>query len=101
MILDAVRSKEEDTVPAVTVPLLLVQGLATSIDALAIGVSVSFLAVDIVFFAFFNCLITLAICVIGCLIGRSLGRLLGKKAAIIGGLVLIIIGVKIFIEGLS
>jgi putative Mn2+ efflux pump MntP len=101
MILDAIRHKEDDETPAVTLPLLMVQGLATSIDALAIGVSVSFLAVDIVFFAFFNCVITLAICAVGCLIGRGLGKLLGKKAAIIGGLVLIIIGVKIFIEGLQ
>jgi putative Mn2+ efflux pump MntP len=101
MIFDALRHKEEDSTPAVTLPLLMVQGLATSIDALAIGVSVSFLAVNIVFFAFFNCVVTLLICAIGCLIGRGLGKLLGKKAEIIGGLVLIIIGLKIFIEGMG
>jgi putative Mn2+ efflux pump MntP len=101
MIFDALRHKEDgESSAAVTLPLLLVQGLATSIDALAIGVSMSFLSVNIVFFALFNCLITLVICAVGCLLGRGLGKILGNKAEIIGGLILIGIGVKIFIESL-
>jgi putative Mn2+ efflux pump MntP len=102
MIFDAVRSKEnaDETPPKITIPSLLVSGLATSIDALAIGVSMSFLAVDIVFFALFNCIVTLLICAVGCLLGRGIGKLLGSKAEIIGGLILIGIGIKIFVESL-
>jgi putative Mn2+ efflux pump MntP len=101
MIFDAVRHKEDGTVAgAVTLPLLLIQGVATSIDALAIGVSMSFLAVNIVFFALFNCLITLLICATGCLLGRWLGKILGNKAELIGGVILIAIGVKIFVESI-
>jgi putative Mn2+ efflux pump MntP len=80
--------------------VLMVQGFATSIDALAIGVSMSLLSVNIVKFALLNCIITLAICAVGVVIGKKAGKLLGNKAEIIGGLILIGIGLKIFIEGL-
>jgi putative Mn2+ efflux pump MntP len=102
MIFDSVKSKNEsvNSPPKITIPSRLVSGLATSIDALAIGVSMSFLAVNIVFFALFNCIVTLIICAIGCLLGRGIGKLLGSKAEIIGGLILIGIGIKIFVESL-
>jgi putative Mn2+ efflux pump MntP len=102
MIFDAIKHKDnpEEASPKITIPSLLVSGLATSIDALAIGVSMSFLAVDIVFFALFNCIVTLLICGIGCILGRGIGKLLGEKAEIIGGLILIGIGIKIFVESL-
>jgi putative Mn2+ efflux pump MntP len=101
MIFDAVRHKDSDEEPPkITIPSLLVSGLATSIDALAIGVSMSFLAVDIVSFALINCLMTLVICAVGCLLGRGIGKLLGSKAEIIGGIILIGIGIKIFVESL-
>jgi putative Mn2+ efflux pump MntP len=102
MVFDAIRHKDnpDESPPKITIPSLLVSGLATSIDALAIGVSMSFLAVDIVFFALFNCIVTLLICAVGCILGRGIGKLLGSKAEIIGGLILIGIGVKIFVESL-
>jgi putative Mn2+ efflux pump MntP len=102
MILDAVRGKEEkeaEKFRGAKIGVLLVQGLATSIDALAIGVSMSLLSVNIVKFALINCIITLIICIFGVTIGKRAGKLLGNKAEIIGGLILIAIGVKIFVEG--
>jgi putative Mn2+ efflux pump MntP len=80
--------------------VLIVQGFATSIDALAIGVSMSLLSVNIVKFALLNCLITLAICAAGIIIGKRAGKILGSKAEIVGGIILIGIGVKIFVEGI-
>jgi putative Mn2+ efflux pump MntP len=102
MIFDAVKSKggEEEKIKGVKFGVLMVQGFATSIDALAIGVSMSLLSVNIVKFALLNCIITLAICAVGVVIGKKAGKLLGNKAEIIGGLILIGIGLKIFIEGL-
>jgi putative Mn2+ efflux pump MntP len=101
MIFDAVRSKEEsDKIKGVKFGVLMVQGFATSIDALAIGVSMSLLSVNIVKFALMNCIITLAICAVGVLVGKRAGKLLGSKAEVVGGLILIGIGIKIFVEGL-
>jgi putative Mn2+ efflux pump MntP len=101
MIFDAVRSKDDtEKIKGVKFGVLIVQGFATSIDALAIGVSMSLLSVNIVGFALLNCLITLAICALGVVIGKKAGKLLGNKAEIVGGLILIGIGIKIFVEGL-
>jgi putative Mn2+ efflux pump MntP len=103
MIVDAVRGKEEreeEKFRGARFGVLMIQGLATSIDALAIGVSMSLLAVNIVKFALIHCIITLVICVLGVTLGKRAGKLLGNKAEIIGGLILIAIGIKIFVEGL-
>jgi putative Mn2+ efflux pump MntP len=101
MIFDSVRSKGEDNkIKGIKFGVLMVQGFATSIDALAIGVSMSLLSVNIVKFALLNCIITLAICALGVLLGKKAGKLLGNKAEIVGGLILIGIGVKIFVEGI-
>jgi putative Mn2+ efflux pump MntP len=102
MIFDAVKSKggEEEKIKGVKFGVLMVQGFATSIDALAIGVSMSLLSVNIVKFALMNCIITLAICAAGIIIGKKAGKILGSKAEIVGGVILIGIGVKIFVEGM-
>ncbi|MEG0178179.1 MAG: manganese efflux pump MntP family protein [Oscillospiraceae bacterium] len=81
-----------------TYKLMLVQAIATSIDALAVGVSFAALDVNIFYAAFFIGIITFACCVIGHLIGKKAGSLLGKVAQILGGGILVFIGLKIFIE---
>ncbi len=85
---------------------LLVQAVATSIDALAVGVT--FLATDtagglplhIALCGLVICAITFAFSIAAVLIGRKAGDKFADKAQLIGGLVLIGIGVKILIEGL-
>lgn len=77
---------------------LLILAVATSIDALAVGVSFAFLRVSIVWSAVIIGLITFAICFAGVYIGNKFGGLLKKKAEIIGGLILICIGLKILLE---
>ena len=80
---------------------LLVQGIATSIDALSVGFTIS----DYTFLqAFASSLIigmvTLVICLIGLLFGRKIGNRFSSTAAMIGGVILIIIGIEVFIKGI-
>lgn len=81
-----------------TVKNLTMQGIATSIDALAAGVSLAVLDINIVNSALLIGLITFLCCAIGVYIGKKFSSLLGLRARIVGGLVIIAIGLKIFIE---
>ena len=81
-------------------PTLLILSLATSIDALAVGVSFAFLDMTIWFPILIIGLITFVICFIGVKIGNKLGPIFGNKLGIIGGLVLIGIGIRILIQHL-
>lgn len=80
---------------------LIVLAVATSIDALAVGISFAFLGVSIIRSAALIGLITFAICFIGVYIGNKFGGLLKRKAEIVGGLILICIGLKILFEHLG
>ncbi len=77
---------------------VLIQAIATSIDALAVGISFSLLKINIWTAASFIAAVTLVLCLAGIVLGRYFGRKLGEKAQIIGGVILIIIGIKIFVE---
>lgn len=77
---------------------LLVLAVATSIDALAVGISFAFLRVSIIWTAAVIGMITFAICFTGVFIGNKFGGLLKRKAEIVGGLILICIGLKIVFE---
>ncbi|MFH0760262.1 MAG: manganese efflux pump MntP family protein [Bacteroidota bacterium] len=82
-------------------PTLLMLSIATSIDALAVGVSFAFLDITIWLPILVIGLITFVICFIGVNIGSRLGTVFGNKLGIIGGIVLIGIGMKILIEHLG
>jgi len=77
---------------------LLTLALATSIDALAVGVSLSFIGADAVLPVIVVGSVTFVLTIIGAYVGRSLGALFGKRAEVVGGVILIAIGVKILIE---
>lgn len=101
MIAEGIARKEEDEIPAATVRLLLLQGIATSIDALSVGFTAfeeyDFSAAAVA--ALIIAAVTFAICIAGLFIGRKLGTAIGGKASILGGIILIIIGLRIFING--
>lgn len=80
---------------------LVISAIATSLDAMAIGLGLAFLQVDIVHTAMTIGLMTMIMATIGMMIGRYVGPLLGKKAEIIGGLVLVGIGFNILFEHLQ
>lgn len=77
-----------------TVGVLVLQAIATAIDAFAVGVSLRAQTVNLPFAVCVIGLTTFACCVVALLAGRRLGSLLGDKAQIAGGLVLIGIGIK-------
>jgi len=100
MLYEALKKDEEkEECPVVlTDRILFVQAIATSIDALAVGIG--FAALDIEIFSAVSIIsvITFVLCFISVYIGKKFGSLLNKKAEILGGLILISIGAKIFIE---
>jgi len=88
--------------PARSKPLtgrtLFLQAIATSIDALAVGVSFTALEVDIVAAALIIALVTFLCCLGGGVLGQKWGCLLKKGAVLFGGVILILIGCKILLE---
>ena len=82
------------------IQMLLVLSVATSIDALAVGISLSLLKVDIFQPALIIGIVTFILSYLGVLIGKSIGHLFEKKIEVIGGLVLIGIGIRILFEHL-
>jgi putative Mn2+ efflux pump MntP len=111
MVFDGIKElrsgQEELAVKKFSITEVLVQGVATSIDALAVGVSMlAFEGITVYNIWGFVALIgvtTFIISLVGLLIGKKVGKLFQNKAnvaQIIGGLVLIGIGLKILIEGL-
>ena len=79
---------------------LTILAIATSIDALAVGVSFAFLNVNIVSAVIIIGITTLVLCVIAVILGKQLGKVFQNYAEIIGGIILIGIGLKILIEHL-
>ena len=80
---------------------LLILSLATSIDAFSIGITFSFFKVNLLIAIILIGIITFILCLIGVILGKYIGNKLDKKAQIFGGIVLIIIGLKILLEHLN
>lgn len=80
---------------------LAATGLATSIDAMAVGVGLAFLEVPIGLVAAVIGLCTMVMVTTGIMLGRALGALAGKRAEIVGGVILILVGSTILYEHLS
>ncbi|MDD3978263.1 MAG: manganese efflux pump MntP family protein [Methanomicrobium sp.] len=80
--------------------VLLLLGIATSIDALAVGLSFAFLNESVLFPAFVIGIITFLISFVGVYLGDKLQSSAGRYATFIGGVILILIGVKIVLENI-
>lgn len=80
--------------------VLVVTAIATSLDAMAIGVGLAFLQVNIVHTVMAIGCATMIMTTLGMMIGRFIGPLLGKRAEIFGGVMLIAIGINILLEHL-
>jgi len=94
-----IKSVEENPDPS-NIIVLLVLSVATSIDALAIGITLSIITSSIVAAVIIIGLITFALSYAGVLIGKRFGHFFENKIEAVGGLVLIGIGVKILCEHL-
>ncbi len=107
MILEAVREQRSGEKERAETPekldffTLMLQGTATSIDALSVGFAISeYNALSALVSSLIIAAVTFWICMAGLVFGRKAGGKLSDKAAIVGGVILIGIGLEIFIKGL-
>ncbi|MBE6692666.1 MAG: manganese efflux pump [Ruminococcaceae bacterium] len=102
MILDAFKNQDEDRcceARAITIGALIMQGVATSIDALSVGFTISsYNLVTALICGLIIAVTTFAICLGGIIIGKKAGTRLANKAGYLGGGILIFIGFEIFIS---
>jgi putative Mn2+ efflux pump MntP len=80
---------------------LALTGLATSIDAMAVGVGLAFVQVPILVVAGVIGLCTFTMVTLGVMLGRALGKVIGRRAEMLGGVILILVGSAILYEHLS
>ncbi len=101
MIYESMKAPQEQEPVATSKPsltLTIMTAIGTSIDALAVGVSLAFVDVSIEVAALFIGLATMIMVTIGCMLGGILGNLVGKRAETLGGMILIMVGLFILYE---
>lgn len=106
MMVEAIRDKEQDVEitemdPPLKIKELFVLAVATSIDALAVGITFAFLDVPIVEAIIIIGIVTFILSVIGVYVGNFFGNRYKNKAEFIGGLILVVLGIKILLEHLN
>lgn len=105
MVVEAVREKGEKEIGEMDLPLnhkeMLVLAIATSIDALAVGITFAFLDVPIAEAVIIIGCTTFVLSILGVVVGNYFGSRYKKKAEITGGIILILIGLKILLEHLE
>ena len=104
MIIETFKNDNENNISTdeeiLSIKNLIVLAIATSIDALAVGVSFSLINVNILQSSLIIGVVAFIFSFLGILIGKKIGNLLSKNAERIGGIILIFIGFKILIEHL-
>lgn len=100
MIKEALGKDEENADPSFKAKNMFLLAVATSIDALAVGVTFAFLSVNIVAAVLFIGVCTFAISAVGVKVGAVFGTKYKSKAELAGGIILVVLGIKILIEHL-
>lgn len=101
MIHEALDNDEEEADASLDVKTMFLLAVATSIDALAIGITFAFLKVNIIPAVCFIGIVTFIISFAGVKIGNVFGARYKNKAEIVGGVILILLGLKILLEHLG
>ena len=104
MLYEGIRggSEEERESAALKPGALLMQGVATSIDALSVGFTIAgYRAAEALGSALIIGSVTFAVCALGLHLGRRFGTRLSGRASVLGGAILILIGIEIFVTGVS
>lgn len=101
MIKEVLSNEEETADASLAVKIMLVLAIATSIDALALGVTFAFLQVNIWEAVSFIGVVTFLFSVAGLKIGNVFGTKYKSKAEFVGGVILILLGIKILLEHLG
>ena len=101
MLYDGITDNEDsEEKPGVGFAALIMQGIATSIDALSVGFTIAdYDLLSAALAAFIIAVVTFVICIGGLSIGKKAGTALSGKATVFGGMILIFIGLEIFISG--
>lgn len=101
MLIEGIKNKDGEVEKSeVGLAALMVQGVATSIDALSVGFTISeYGLVMALVCALIIAVVTFIICMAGLIIGKRVGTKLAGKAGILGGAILIFIGIEIFVTG--
>lgn len=103
MLLEGINSKgtEEESIERFDNRELVVQGIATSIDALSVGFAIAdYNLLQAVLAAAIIAAVTYVICMFGLVLGKKAGTKLAGKAEILGGIILIGIGIEIFVSSM-
>ena len=101
MIYDSIKKEDGEREESLRFHSLVTLAVATSIDALMVGLSFAFLQTQILAPILVIGLITFLLSLMGFFFGCGLGRIFGNKIKIVGGLILLAIGLRILIEHLS
>ena len=101
MIRESFSKEEEDSSASLSVKVMLPMAIATSIDALAVGITFAFLKVDIIPAVSFIGVVTFLLSILGVKAGSVFGAKYKSKAELAGGIILILLGVKILLEHLG
>lgn len=102
MLREGIKGEDDEAeAPKVGFVGLMVQGIATSIDALSVGFTISeYGLIMALVCAIIIAVVTFFICMFGLALGKKFGMKFSNKATIFGGVILIIIGIEIFITGI-
>ena len=110
MILEGIHEKkqakkekdgQQEKAAKLTFSALIVQGIATSIDALSVGFTIAdYSVIEALLSALIIGVVTLAICFVGLAFGKRIGNKFSSTATIIGGAILIFIGIEVFVRGI-
>ena len=101
MLKEAFSKDSENCNDNIDFKTMVLLAIATSIDALAVGITFAFLKTNILLAGLSIGIITFVICVIGVKIGSKFGNKYERKAETVGGLILILMGIKILLEHLD
>lgn len=98
MILESRKKSNDKNIDPLDIKVIISMALATSIDALAVGISFAIIEVNMFLAVIIIGSVTFIASMLGILFGKKTGSHFGQKMEIIGGIILIIIGIKIVIE---
>ena len=103
MIKDGLEEEEEGEAEyEASTRKLLIQGIATSIDALSVGFTIAHYSLSSAFItSAIIAVVTFVICYIGIILGKKFGMVFANKSSILGGMILIFIGIEIFVTGIG
>ena len=102
MIWEGLRHKESEEKEALRGGALLIQGIATSIDALSVGFTIAEYSFPLALVeSLIIGVVTFGLCTAGIRLGRRIGARFSGKATVFGGIILILVGIEIFVTGIS